>query len=170
MPDPRHWANPRRTVRFRAPLAAAGPIGFADRMFIRIDDSISVAGQIGEADLAAAAAQGFRRVINNRPDGEASDQPPGAAIANAAAAAGLDYVAIPVAGGVAMPQVEAMAAALENGPVLAFCRSGTRSTHLWALAAAYRGGDPDAIVAAAAAAGYDVGVLLPTLRQLSARA
>lgn len=141
-------------------------------MFIRIDDSISVAGQLGEADLAAAATQGFRRVINNRPDGEALDQPPGGAIAQAAQAAGLDYVAIPVAGGFAMPQVEAMADALASadGPVLAFCRSGTRSTHLWALASAYRGGDPEAIVAAAAAAGYDVGPLLPTLRQLSARA
>lgn len=141
-------------------------------MFIRIDDSISVAGQLGEADVAEAATQGFRRVINNRPDGEAFDQPPGAAIADAAQAAGLDYVAIPVAGGFSMPQVEAMAAALAGaaGPVLAFCRSGTRSTHLWALASAYRGGDPDAIVAAAAAAGYDVGPLLPTLRQLSARA
>jgi len=141
-------------------------------MFIRIDDSISVAGQLGEADLAEAASQGFRRVINNRPDGEALDQPPGAAIAQAAQAAGLDYVAIPVAGGFAMPQVEAMAEALASadGPVIAFCRSGTRSTHLWALASAYRGGDPDAIVAAAAAAGYDVGPLLPTLRQLSAKA
>src|SRR3712207_1548634 len=122
-------------------------------MFIRIDDSVSVAGQLGEADLAQAAAQGFRRVINNRPDGEAFDQPSGAAMAQAAQAAGLDYVAIPVAGGFAMPQVEAMAAALDaDGPVLAYCRSGTRSTHLWALAAAYRGGDPEAIVAAAGAA------------------
>lgn len=140
-------------------------------MFIRIDDSLSVAGQIGEADLAEAAARGFRRVINNRPDGEAFDQPPGDAIARAAQAAGLDYVAIPVAGGFAMPQVEAMAAALEGagGPVLAFCRSGTRSTHLWALAAAYRGGDPETIVATAAAAGYDVGALLPALQQLSVR-
>lgn len=141
-------------------------------MFIRIDDSISVAGQLGEADVAVAAAQGFRRLINNRPDGEAFDQPPGGAIARAAQAAGLDYVAIPVAGGFSMPQVEAMADALASadGPVLAFCRSGTRSTHLWALASAYRGGDAEAIVAAAGAAGYDVSPLLPTLRQLSARA
>jgi len=139
-------------------------------MFIRIDDSVSVAGQIGEADLAQAAAQGFRRVINNRPDGEALDQPSGATMAQAAQAAGLDYVAIPVSGGFAMSQVEAMAKALDaDGPVLAYCRSGTRSTHLWALAAAYRGGDPDAIVAAAVGAGYDVAALLPVLRQLSRR-
>ena len=141
-------------------------------MFIRIDDSISVAGQLAPADIAAAAAQGFRTVVNNRPDDEGPDQPPGAAIAEAAAAAGLRYVAIPVAGGFSTRQVEAMAAALAEaeGPVLAFCRSGTRSTNLWALAAASQGGDPEAIVAAAAAGGYDIGALLPTLRQLSARA
>jgi len=138
-------------------------------MFIRIDDEVSVAPQIGEGDLPAAAAAGFRLVVNNRPDGEAPDQPPGAAIEAAARAAGLDYVAIPVAGGFSMPQVDAMAEALDRagGPVLAFCRSGTRSTMLWALAAARRGGDPDAIAAAAAAAGYDVSGLMPGLRQLA---
>ena len=140
-------------------------------MFIRIDATISVAGQLDAADMAEAAAQGFRLVINNRPDGEAPDQPPGAAIARAAEAAGLSYIAIPVAGGVAMPQVEAMVTALAGagGPVLAFCRSGTRSTHLWAMAAAARGGDPDIIVGAAAAAGYDIAGLTPVLQQLAGR-
>lgn len=140
-------------------------------MFIRIDDSISVAGQLAPADMATAAAQGFRAVINNRPDGEAPDQPPGAAMADAAAAAGLTYTSIPVAGGFAMPQVEAMAAAIAaaDGPVLAFCRSGTRSTNLWALAAASAGGDPDAIVEAAGAAGYDVSPFYPALQKLSGR-
>lgn len=139
-------------------------------MFIRIDDTISVAGQLSPADLADAKRQGFALVINNRPDGEAPDQPAGAAMAEAAAANGLTYVEIPVAGGFSMPQVEAMATALAGapGPVLAFCRSGTRSTNLWALANAARGGDPAAIVAAAGAAGYDVSGLMPALRQLAA--
>lgn len=146
-------------------------MGFACNMFIRIDDRISVAGQLAEADVAPAAAAGFVKLVNNRPDGEAIDQPPGDRIARAAASAGLDYVAIPVSSGFTMAQVEAMADALAgaDGPVLAFCRSGTRSTNLWALAAAYRGGDPDAIVAAAGAAGYDIGALLPMLRQLAAQ-
>ncbi len=52
--------------------------------------------------------------------------------------------------------------------MLAFCRTGTRSTHLWALAEASRGGDPAAIVAAAAGGGYDVRALTPTLRALAA--
>lgn len=141
-------------------------------MFIRINDTISVAGQLSPADLAEAKAQGFALIINNRPDGEAPDQPAARVMAEAAAAQGLDYLEIPIAGGFSMPQVEAMAAALAGaqGPVLAFCRSGTRSTNLWALASAARGGDPDAIVEAAGGAGYDVSGMRPTLRQLSAGA
>jgi uncharacterized protein (TIGR01244 family) len=138
-------------------------------MFIRLTDTVAVAGQLSPADLAEAKRQGFALVVNNRPDGEAPDQPAGAEMAAAAAANGLAYRAIPVAGGLSMPQVEAMAAALAEagGPVLAFCRSGTRSTNLWALAEATRGGDPEAIVASAAAGGYDVSALMPALRQLA---
>lgn len=140
-------------------------------MFIRINQEIAVAGQIGEDNVRDAATAGFVAIVNNRPDGEAPDQPAGQTIEAAARAHGLAYEAIPVAGGFSMPQVEAMARVLAaaTGPVLAFCRSGTRSTNLWALAAAHRGGDPDAIVAAAGAAGYDVSALLPALRQLAAR-
>lgn len=139
-------------------------------MFIRINDDISVAGQLTPADLAEAKAQGFALVINNRPDGEAPDQPSGAMMGEAAAANGLAYLQIPVAGGFSMPQVEAMAAALAgaDGPVLAYCRSGTRSTNLWALARAAQGGDAETIVEAAGAAGYDVSGMMPTLRQLAA--
>ena len=76
-------------------------------------------------------------IINNRPDGEEMGQPAGDAVRAAAEDHGLAYTAIPVTGaGFSMPQVEAMGAALEaaGGPVLAFCRSGTRSCNLWALA------------------------------------
>ena len=57
-----------------------------------------------------------------------------------------------------------------DGPVLAYCRSGTRSCNLWALAAAKAGGDPDKITADAAAAGYDLGNLRPLLDALSGNA
>lgn len=141
-------------------------------MFIRLTDQISVAGQIDASDLARAAAQGFVAVVNNRPDGETYDQPSERVLAEAAAAAGLSYTAIPVDhSGFTMAQVEAMAAVLDaaTGPVLAWCRSGTRSANLWALAEAKRGGDPQAIVAAAESARYDVSGLLPALRKLSSR-
>lgn len=127
-------------------------------MFRKLDDTISVAGQIAPGDIAQAAAQGFAFVINNRPDGEQPGQPTSAEMAAAAEAAGLGYAAIPVAGGFSAAQVEAMRQALEAapGPVLAFCRSGTRSTFAWALARASLGDDPETLAAKAAQAGYDI--------------
>ena len=141
-------------------------------MFIRLTETVAVAGQIAPEDIATAARQGFSTVVNNRPDGEEFDQPACAAMRAAAAAAGLDYAAIPVAHGFTREQVTAMAAVLDaaTGPVLAFCRSGTRSTNLWALAEASRGGDAAAIVAAAARGGYDVSGLHPTLVALAEQA
>jgi uncharacterized protein (TIGR01244 family) len=128
-------------------------------MFRTLDDTISVFGQITPDDVAEAKALGFTTIINNRPDGEQDGQPAGAEIEAAARAAGLAYVAIPVDhSGFSEAQVTAMAAALGDaeGPVLAFCRSGTRSTFLWALASAWRGEDGDALVAKASNAGYDI--------------
>ena len=138
-------------------------------MFIQLTNTVSVAPQLDPAQLADAAAQGFTAVVNNRPDGEASDQPSDEAMRAAAAAAGLRYASIPIdQSGFDMTQIDAMVDVLEaGGRVLAFCRSGTRSTNLWALAEAKRGGDPDAIVAAAARGRYDVSGLLPTMRKLA---
>lgn len=141
-------------------------------MFIRLTDKISVAPQIAPEDCALAKAQGFAAIVNNRPDGEAPGQPSAAMMRAAAEAAGLRYADVPIDhSGYGLAQIEAMATVLgAGGPVLAFCRSGTRSANVWALAEASRGGDPDAIIAAAADGGYDVSGLLPTLRQLAARA
>jgi uncharacterized protein (TIGR01244 family) len=138
-----------------------------------IDESISVAPQILPEDVSAIAAAGFTGIVNNRPDGEDDGQPEGAAIRAAAAAAGLSYAEIPVThAGFSGPQVEAMAAAIADagGPVLAYCRSGTRSCNLWALAAASKGGDPDELTAKAADAGYDISGIRPLLDALSGRA
>lgn len=123
-----------------------------------LDARTLVAGQIAAADVAALAAGGVTMIVNNRPDGEEPRQPPGAEIEAAARAAGVGYRHIPVAGSIDPPQIEAMAQALEaaDGKLLAFCRSGTRSAYLWALARSRQGGDGDSIVASAAAAGYDL--------------
>lgn len=130
----------------------------------RLSEMLSVAGQIEPADLAALAARGFRSVINNRPDGEAAEQPASATLAAAAQRAGLHYRHIPVVSGqLQAAQVQAFAAALAAlpGPVLAFCRSGMRSTTLWALQS---DADAEAILQAALAAGYDLSALRPQLR------
>ncbi len=121
-----------------------------------LDDQTSVSGQIRPEDVPLLAAQGFRTLVNNRPDGEQPGQPSAATIEDAARAAGLAYHHIPVAGGFSPDQVEAMAHALTHGPVFAFCAAGTRSTYLWALARAAAGDNAEGLVAKAAGAGYDL--------------
>ncbi|KQN25051.1 hypothetical protein ASE86_01935 [Sphingomonas sp. Leaf33] len=142
-------------------------------MIRQIDDHVSVAPQITPAEVDAIAAAGFTEIVNNRPDDEEGGQPSGAAIAAAAREAGIAYRAIPVGhAGMSSNQVEAMAQALTAaaGPVLAFCRSGTRSTHLWALARARMGDEPAMLVAKAADAGYDISGLRAMLDTLAAEA
>lgn len=141
--------------------------------FRQLSDSVWASPQIGPDDVAEAARLGFTLIVNNRPEGESPDQVPGDAIADAARAHGMAYCAIPVThAGFSLEQVEEMGKALAaaEGRVLAYCRSGTRSTFLWALAQARAGRDPAAIAQAAAQAGYDVSPLAGTLQQLAAGA
>lgn len=143
-------------------------------MFRKIDDKTYASPQIGLAEVAYAKALGVGMIINNRPEGESADQTPGADIEAAARDAGIAYVAIPVShAGFSMPQVEAMQAALAqagDAPVLAYCRSGTRSTLLWALAQARSGLDPDDIASKAAGAGYDISPIRATVDMLAGQA
>lgn len=130
----------------------------------------SVAPQIGIEDVAEAKAQGFAMIVNNRPDGEEAAAPQGGEIAHACAAEGLAYAAIPIGhAGFSHAQIDALDTLLGDatGPILAYCRSGTRSTHLWALARARAGDDVAAIVEAAAKAGYDLTGLRPMLDALA---
>lgn len=131
--------------------------------FRRVTDDFSVSPQIDLADIAAAKAQGFTLVINNRPDGEQPGQPTSAEVEAAARAAGLDYVNIPVVGAPTPDQVEAnrVAIAGAEGPVLAFCRSGTRSIVTWSIGQAASGErDRGELVSLGRDAGYDLSGVL----------
>jgi uncharacterized protein (TIGR01244 family) len=130
----------------------------------QLDSTTFVSGQIAPEEIAAL---GVTTIINNRPDGEEPGQPDSHAIEAAAKAAGVGYRHIPVAGGISQPQVAQMADALAQatGPVLAFCKSGTRSTYLWALARARLGDDAEALTGKAAAAGYDLSPIRAFLAQ-----
>jgi sulfide:quinone oxidoreductase len=131
----------------------------------RLTPNVSVSPQITENDHEEIARAGFKALINNRPDGEAPDQPRSATLEAAAKRLGLAYRHIPVVSGqISDEQVDAFKDAVTSagGPTLAFCRTGTRSTTLWALAAA-RHLAPDAIQSKAAAAGYDLQALRPRL-------
>jgi len=126
-----------------------------------LTDQLSVAAQISADDMATIAAQGFRSIVNNRPDDEAPGQPANAELEAAARQAGLEWRHIPVVSGkVNDEQVRSFAEALGQlpGPVLAFCRSGTRCSVLWALQAE---GTADTILATTEAAGYELSMLRP---------
>ena len=104
----------------------------------QVDSAFSVAGQLTADDITAVVEQGFAALINNRPDGEGgSAQALSSDIEKAALAAGLHYIYLPVIAGAITPaQALAMreALAIAPAPVLAFCRSGARSTQLYKLA------------------------------------
>ncbi len=125
----------------------------------RVTDDFSVAPQLSPADVATAASQGFVKLINNRPDGEVPGQPTNAEMEQAARAAGLDYIHIPFAGRPSQEQADAVSAAAEaaKGPVLAFCRSGTRSITAWSIGQAHAGlRTPEELLELGAEAGYDL--------------
>lgn len=129
--------------------------------FREVAEGFWVAPQITEQDVQEAARRGFRSVINNRPDGEEPGQPANADLRQAAEAAGLAWFEVPTRG-VDPERVQAMEQALGSAerPVLAFCRSGTRSISLWALAEAVAGRRTrDELVRSGADAGYDLGRL-----------
>lgn len=111
----------------------------------RVSPDFSTSAQLTPEQLAGFAAAGFKSLINNRPDREGGEsQPTSTAIENAARAAGLQYAWLPVvAGKITTDQVEAFAGLLAQlpKPVLAFCRTGTRSSTLYKLAGE-RGGTP----------------------------
>lgn len=137
--------------------------------FRQVAEGFYVAPQLEAGHFAEAAAQGIRTVINNRPDGEAPDQLSDAEARAAAEAAGLAYIHVPVVtGGITPDDIETMQAAIEGhaGPFLAYCRSGTRSCHLWALVNAPKA-SPAELIEAAAHAGYDLRALLPILDEIN---
>lgn len=108
----------------------------------RLSAEIAVAPQLTPEAMAAAAAEGFRSVINNRPDFEGGPEQPTSEVMQAAAiAAGLEYAFLPVSGAFQTPeQAQAMADLMQRlpKPVLAFCRSGARSGRLYAMACQLR--------------------------------
>ena len=124
-----------------------------------LDATFAVAGQLTADDFAALAAEGFKSILANRPDGEDYFQLTAAKAQALATAAGLEFRHLPLR----MPDIfepttiaatqEAIASLPQ--PVLAYCRSGTRSAIAWA-AAESRTQPVDALIGALGRAGYDV--------------
>ncbi|HST92374.1 MAG TPA: TIGR01244 family sulfur transferase [Brevundimonas sp.] len=113
--------------------------------------------QLSPDAMPQLAAAGISRIVSNRPDGEDPGQPPASVMEAVARDAGLDFVWIPVSGLPRPDQVAAAADLLADAtPTVMFCRSGTRSAALWAMAESSRGADSAALREAAANAGYDL--------------
>jgi sulfide:quinone oxidoreductase len=133
-----------------------------------LERNIAVAPQLAEADFAEIAQHGFCSIVNNRPDGEASDQLPNVKAAAAARRYGLEYRYLPVPNlNVTDDEaVSAFARLMDDlpGPILFYCRTGTRCSVLWAQAAARRLGI-DAALAAARDAGFELEFLRDTLTE-----
>lgn len=135
----------------------------------QISPDYAVSPQIAVEDVPAIAAAGFKTIICNRPDAEIPPSHHAVAIQAAAEAAGLTFVINPVTHqGLNMDMVAAQKAAITQsaGPTLAYCASGTRSSIVWSLGQA---GDmpTDEIIAATAAAGYDLGGMRAQLDHLA---
>ena len=128
--------------------------------FTQLDENMFVSPQIDADGVRAAAAQGIRVIINNRPDHEGPGQPLSADLAEVAQACGVEYHPLPIDhSGFPRESVDAMVMLLSKteAPMLGFCRTGTRSTFLWALARRKFGDSYDDLQAKAQAAGYDLG-------------
>ncbi len=131
----------------------------------KLTDELAVAGQLNAGDIPGVAAGGIRAIICNRPDGESPDQPSYSQIEKVAAENGIEIVYLPVApNAIGDSDAEAFGKRLDElpKPVLAYCRSGMRSTALWALGQAGKLPVED-ILKQAAMAGYDLTPLLSRL-------
>ena len=128
-------------------------------MIRQLDDRTLVSGQIAPSDVQELAGQGVTMIVNNRPDNEDPGQPLSAEIESAAKAAGIAYRFLPIRRGPGPSEVEEMQEALRqcaDGKLLAFCRSGARSTFAWALARREEGVEPEELERRAAEAGVSL--------------
>ena len=128
---------------------------------------LSVMPQIEAADIVDLAARGFKSIIGNRPESEAPDQPAWSSLVAEAERRGMSARQIPVTPGHIGPDdVKRFAEALRDlpTPIAAFCRTGTRSAMLWALANP-EGLSVDERIAVAAAQGYDISTLRERMEQ-----
>lgn len=128
-------------------------------MHRQLDEKTLVSGQISPDDIAELRRHGVTMIVNNRPDGEDSDQPLSKDIEAAAEAAGMEYRFIPIRRGIGPSDVEAMQEAyraVDDGKMLAFCRTGNRSALAWAVARSTDGVARDELERCAASVGVDL--------------
>lgn len=135
----------------------------------QLTPSYSVSPQIDPADMTAIREAGFTRIICNRPDAEIPPHLHAQQMAKAAEAAGLDFAVLPLTHDTMTPEniARQMSLAEADGPVLAYCASGTRCSVIWSLGKATDSDlGVDEILSTTASAGYDLSALRPRLEHL----
>lgn len=138
----------------------------------QISPTVAAAGQIFPADIKRLAQMGFKTLINNRPENEVAEQPSLAELKAEAEKHGMVLKSVPITPGAFTEQnIQDFNHALEQSetPVLAYCRSGMRSTTMWAFNQA-RHRDVAEIVRIAAANGYDISAHRDRLNGIAAGA
>jgi uncharacterized protein (TIGR01244 family) len=136
-----------------------------------LSPTFAVSPQIGVEDIPAIVAAGYTTIICNRPDAEVPPSHQARAIGDAAKAAGLNFVVQPVTHqGLNMEMIADQKASMDaaDGPILAYCASGTRSSIVWSFAQAGEMPTQD-IIAATSAAGYDLGGMGPQIDAIANR-
>jgi uncharacterized protein (TIGR01244 family) len=136
-----------------------------------LSPTFAVSPQIGVEDIPAIAAAGYTTIICNRPDQEVPPSHQASAISDAATAAGLAFIINPVTHqGMSMELIAGQKVGMDtaNGPILAYCASGTRSAIVWSFTQAGEIPTQD-IIAATTAAGYDLGGMAPQIDTIANR-
>ena len=136
-----------------------------------LSPTFAVSPQIGVEDIPAIVAAGYTTIICNRPDAEVPPSHQARAIGDAAKAAGLKFVVQPVTHqGLNMEMIADQKASMDaaDGPILAYCASGTRSSIVWSFTQAGEMPTQD-IIAATSAAGYDLGGMGPQIDAIANR-
>jgi uncharacterized protein (TIGR01244 family) len=140
------------------PAPVAHPLG----------DGVKVREQVTLDDIGRLGSEGFRTVIDLRPDGEVAGQPSSTAVGEAARAAGMSFAYVPTPHGTIPDEtVSELSRVLASAPrpVMLYCRSGKRAARVWALAEASRTGGPmaDSIATIVKQAGQPVDDILPRI-------
>ena len=131
-------------------------------MMRQLDDKTLVSGQIFAAEIPDLRRHGVTMIVNNRPDGEDDGQPPSAELEAAAEEVGIEYRFVPIVRGIGPSEVECMQEAYRDvgdGKMLAFCRSGHRSTLAWAVARSNDGVAREEVERCAASVGVDLAAI-----------
>jgi uncharacterized protein (TIGR01244 family) len=137
---------------------------------VAVDEKTFLSGQIQPEDLDEIAAEGIRLIVVNRPDGESPyGQPTAKELEAEAARYGIAVLNLPFTAPTLTPEhvaIFAEALSQADGKILAFCRSGNRSSMLWAAANVALGAPIDAVIQQAADAGFDLKPAASFIRDL----